>query len=192
MQYAGSPMIIETERLILREIDPERDFEAWAKSMADENTVRYLGTKPMSRAEAWRSMASVIGHWAIRGYGFFSLEHKETGEWVGRVGPWNPEGWPEPEVGWTISPDHLRKGYAFEAARASIDFAFNSLDWPRVIHVILEGNTASIALAKKLGSSLNRAEQGLPGITDQRVLIYGQSSPRSLRGRNIRREKMAQ
>ena len=88
--------MIETERLILREIDPERDFEAWARSMADENTVRYLGTRPMSRAEAWRSMAHVIGHWKIRGYGFFSLESKATGEWVGRVGPWNPEGWPAP------------------------------------------------------------------------------------------------
>jgi ribosomal-protein-alanine N-acetyltransferase len=59
-------MIIETERLILRPVDPERDFEGWAKAMADEETVRYLGTKPMSRAQAWRSMAVVMGHWAIR------------------------------------------------------------------------------------------------------------------------------
>ena len=55
-------MIIETERLILRQVDPDRDFEPWAKAMADENTVRYLGTKPMNRAESWRSMAVVIGH----------------------------------------------------------------------------------------------------------------------------------
>ena len=170
-------MIIETTRLILREIDPERDFEAWAKSMADEGTVRYLGTKPMNRAEAWRSMATAMGHWAIRGYGFFSLENKETGEWVGRVGPWYPEGWPAPEVGWTIAPDHLQRGYASEAARASIDYAFNTLGWSRVIHVILEGNLASIALAEKLGSTLIRAQQGLPGVTDQKVLIYGQSAP---------------
>jgi RimJ/RimL family protein N-acetyltransferase len=168
---------IETERLILREIDPERDFEAWAKTMADENTVRYLGTKPMNRAEAWRSMAQVMGHWAIRGYGFFSLEHKESGEWVGRVGPWYPEGWPGPEVGWTISPDYLRQGYASEAARASIDYAFNTLGWSRLIHVILEVNEASIALAKKLGSILIGAQQGLPGTTDEKILIYGQKKP---------------
>ena len=170
-------MIIETERLILREIDPERDFESWATSMADENTVRYLGSKPMNRAQAWRSMAMMIGHWAIRGYGFFSLESKLTGEWVGRVGPWFPEGWPEPEVGWTIAPGHLRKGYAFEAARASIDYAFNTLGWSRVIHVIMEGNEASIALAKKLGSSFVRAEQGLQGVTDKKVVIYAQNAP---------------
>jgi len=148
-------MIIETDRLILRKIDPEKDFGAWAKTMADESTVRYLGTPPMNRAQAWRSMATVIGHWAIRGYGFFSLEHKE--------------------IGWTISPDHLRQGFAIEAARASLDYAFNTLGWSSVIHVILEGNEASIAVAKKLGSSFIRYQQGLPGITDQQVLIYGQS-----------------
>lgn len=170
-------MIIETERLILREIDPERDFESWAKTMADEHTVRYLGAKPMNRAQAWRSMAMVIGHQAIRGYSFFSLESKQTGEWVGRVGPWFPEGWPEPEVGWAIAPDHLRKGYAFEAARASINYAFNTLGWSRVVHVIVEGNEPSIALAKKLGSTFDRAEHGLPGITDQQVVVYAQNAP---------------
>lgn len=169
-------MKIETERLILRQIDPERDFEPWARAMADENTVRYLGTKPMNRAESWRSMALAIGHWTIRGYGFFSLEHKESGEWVGRVGPWYPMGWPAPEVGWTISPDHLCRGYATEAARASVQFAFETLAWSQVIHVIMEGNEASMAVARKIGSTLISAQQGVPGVTEQRVLIYGQSA----------------
>lgn len=170
-------MRIETERLILRPIDPERDFEPWARAMAEESTVRYLGVKPMNRAEAWRHMALVIGHWNIRGYGFFSLEHRQTGEWIGRVGPWNPVGWPAPEVGWTISPDHRRQGYAAEAARASIDFAFSTLGWEKVVHVILEGNEPSMAVARAVGSTLIGEQQGLPGITDQRVLIYGQSRP---------------
>jgi RimJ/RimL family protein N-acetyltransferase len=143
--------------------------------MADPGTVRYLGVPPMNRAEAWRNMAMAMGHWAIRGYGFFSLESKETGEWVGRVGPWRPEGWPGREVGWTISPDHTRKGYATEAARASLDYAFETLGWTEVIHVILEGNAPSIAVAEKLGSRLLRTRRGLPGITEEKVLIYGQS-----------------
>ena len=169
-------MIIETERLILRQIDPDRDFEPWAKAMADENTVRYLGTKPMNRAEAWRSMAMVIGHWSIRGYGFFSLEHKDTGDWIGRVGPWYPFGWPAPEIGWTIAPDHLGQGYATEAARASLRYVFDALGWSQVIHVIMEGNEASFGVARKIGSRLIREQQGLPGVTDEKVLIYGQSA----------------
>lgn len=167
--------MIETERLILRRIDAERDFEGYARAMADEDTVRYLGTQPMSRPEAWRAMAAAIGHWEIRGYGFFSLELKATGEWVGRVGPWYPEGWPAPEIGWTISPDHLNKGYATEAARASVDYVFNVLGWTEVIHVILPGNKASIRVAEKIGSRLLRTQKGIPVVTEEEVLIYGQS-----------------
>jgi RimJ/RimL family protein N-acetyltransferase len=169
-------MRIETERLILREIDPERDFEGWARTMADERTVRFMGGHVQDRALAWRNMASIIGHWVIRGYGFFSVENKETGEWLGRVGPWYPEGWPEPEIGWTISPEHWGHGYATEAARASLAYAFETLGWSRVIHVILTGNERSIAVAKKLGSTFIRSQQGLPGVTNEDVLIYGQES----------------
>ena len=136
---------LHTERLILREIDPDRDFESWAKTMADERVVRFIGGEVLDRAQAWRNMAAVIGHWQIRGYGFFSVESRQSGEWVGRVGPWYPEGWPEPEIGWTISPDHWGKDYATEAARASLDYAFDALGWTRAVHVILTGNEASIA-----------------------------------------------
>lgn len=170
-------MRIETERLILRAIDPERDFDSWAKTMADERTVRFTDGRILDRALAWRHMAALIGHWQIRGYGFFSVEEKESGVWVGRVGPWYPEGWPEPEVGWTIMPDHWGKGYATEAGRAAIDYAFEELGWKRVIHVILQGNERSIAVAKKLGSSFIRTEKGLPGVTDGDVVIYGQDAP---------------
>jgi RimJ/RimL family protein N-acetyltransferase len=130
----------------------------------------------MDRALAWRNMAAIIGHWEIRGYGFFSVESKATGEWIGRVGPWNPEGWPEPEIGWTISPDHWGKGYATEAAQVSLRYAFDVLGWKRVIHVILTGNERSIAVAERLGSGFIRSQQGLPGVTDQQVLIYGQNA----------------
>lgn len=169
-------MRIETERLILREFDPERDFEAFADSMADAETMRYIGGKAMSRTAAWRSMAMVIGHWKIRGYGFFSIELKSSGEWVGRVGPWYPLGWPSPEIGWTIAREHWGNGYATEAGRASLEYAFDRLGWKQVIHCILAGNDASIAVAEKLGSRLIRRQQGLPDVTDEEVLIYGQEA----------------
>lgn len=166
--------MIETERLILRQPDPDRDFDAWAEAMADPDTVRYLGTEPMNRAQAWRSMALALGHWAIRGYGFFSLEHRETGAWLGRVGPWHPEGWVGREVGWTIHPAHLNRGYATEAGKASIDYAFGTLGWTRVVHVIMQGNEASVAVARKLGSVLIDTLDGIPGTTEEKVLVYGQ------------------
>lgn len=167
---------IETERLILRKVDAERDFDGWARLMADERTVQFLGTEAMDRALAWRQMASIVGHWEIRGYGFFSVLSKATGEWLGRVGPWFPEGWPAPEIGWAISPDHWGKGYATEAGRASLEYVYGELGWTRVIHVILSGNERSVAVAKKLGSAYIRSQQGLPGVTDEEVMIYGQSA----------------
>jgi RimJ/RimL family protein N-acetyltransferase len=170
-------MRLETERLILREIDPERDFDGWAKTMADERTVRFMDGNVQDRAQAWRNMATVIGHWKIRGYGSFSVESKETGEWIGRVGPWYPEGWPEREIGWTISPEHWGHGYATEAARASLDYVFEILGWPRVIHIILTGNEASIGVAKNIGSTFIRSQVGLPSVTEQEVVVYGQDAP---------------
>jgi RimJ/RimL family protein N-acetyltransferase len=172
-------MQIETERLLLREIDPDRDFDPWAKTMEDEETVRYIGGKVLDRAETWRNMAGVIGHWQIRGYGFFSVENKETGEWVGRVGPWNPEGWPAPEIGWTIMREHWGRGYASEAAAACLDFVRDVLGWESVIHVILDGNAASIGVAEKIGSKYLRTQEGLPAVTDGTIHIYGQELLRS-------------
>ena len=172
-------MRIETERLLLREIDPDRDFGPWAETMQDEETVRYIGGEILEPAKTWRNMAAVIGHWQIRGYGFFSVEEKSTGKWVGRVGPWFPEGWPAPEIGWTIMRQYWGKGYAGEAALASLDFARDVLGWESVIHVILDGNVASIGVAEKIGSKYLRTQQGLPGVTEDPVHIYGQDLVRS-------------
>ncbi|MEN7344084.1 MAG: GNAT family N-acetyltransferase [Pseudomonadota bacterium] len=166
---------IETDRLILRTIDPERDLDAWADAMADEETVKYIGGQTMDRAQSWRNMAMVMGHWQIRGYGFFSVEEKSTGDWVGRVGPWNPEGWPQPEIGWTIARPHWGKGYASEAATASLTYVRDVLRWESVIHAILDGNDASASVAKKIGSTKIREQQGLGGVTDGLVWIYGQT-----------------
>lgn len=177
MSGVTSDVRIETPRLILRSIDPARDFDGWARLMADERSVQFIGGKVMDRALTWRNMAMVIGHWQLRGFGFFSVENKATGEWLGRVGPWFPDGWPAPEVGWAIRRDDWGKGYATEAGRASIEYAFNSLGWTEVIHVILQGNERSIAVAEKLGSTFLRTQLGLPGVTDEEVLIYGQRAP---------------
>jgi RimJ/RimL family protein N-acetyltransferase len=170
-------MQLETERLILRSIDPERDFEPWARLQADPEAVRYTNGDVQNRAEAWRGMAGAIGHWQIRGYGFFSVEHKVSGEWVGRVGPWYPEGWPAREIGWSIVRDYWGRGYATEAARACLEHVFGTLGWDSVIHLIMEGNDASARVASKIGSELLRTREGLGTITDEVVHIYGQDAP---------------
>ena len=95
-----------------------------------------------------------------------------AGRWVGRVGPWLPEGAIGTEVGWAISPIAWGKGYATEAAHAAIAWAFDHLGWTDVIHCIDAPNTASIAVAERLGSAWLRADHEADG---KEVQVYGQS-----------------
>ena len=166
---------LETERLILRGMDIDADLDPFTELMSNPESVRYLGNKTMDRVTCWRYIAQVMGHWQVRGFGFLSVIEKETGAWVGRVGPWFPLGWPQPEIGWAIHPDHVRRGFGLEAAQACLAYAFNTLGWDEVIHVIVEGNTPSIALAEALGSTYRHDIDGIPGVTNERCFVYGQS-----------------
>ena len=163
---------LETERLILRAPAPE-DFEPWAAFAADEEAARYIGGA-QTRAGAWRQMCTMTGAWVVRGFSMFSVVEKSTGRWVGRLGPWQPEGWPGTEVGWGLSRDAWGKGYATEGAAAAIDWAFRTLGWTEVIHTIDKANANSIAVAKRLGSRHLR-DDVLPPPLDWPVQVWGQS-----------------
>lgn len=143
---------LETERLILRGWQPD-DFEAYARFMADPDVTRYLTGEPMSRADAWRNMATIVGHWSLRGYGMWVVERKADGAFIGRVGMHNPETWPGVEVGWTLGKEYWGQGYATEAARAAMTYAFLVHSLERVISVIQIDNVASQAVAMRLGET---------------------------------------
>jgi RimJ/RimL family protein N-acetyltransferase len=166
--------ILFTRNLILRPPNGE-DFEAWADFQADEETMRYLGGV-QTREQAWRSLCTMAGAWTVRGFSMFSLVERETGRWVGRVGPWQPEGWPGTEVGWGVAREFAGKGYAYEAAVASIDYAVDLLGWTEIIHTIDPDNIRSIRLAERLGAT-NRGPTRLPApLSDLPVDNWGQSA----------------
>lgn len=164
-----------TERLILRPPAKE-DLDGFAAFNADSESVRFLGGKTQTRAESWRSLCGVAGSWSINGYGFFSCLLRDTGAWVGRVGPWQPEGWPGTEIGWGILREYEGRGFAAEAAAASMDYAVNQLGWTHIIHTIDPENLGSIAVAKKLGA-INEGPTRLPEpYQETRVDSWGQSA----------------
>jgi RimJ/RimL family protein N-acetyltransferase len=164
---------LETERLILR-LPRVEDFDAYAAMIGDEETARFIGGH-LPRPAAWRKFLQMPGAWAVQGFAMFSLVEKSSGEWIGQAGPWMPEGWPGTEVGWSLRKEFTGKGFALEAATAAIDWAFDTLGWTDVIHTIQPGNTASIALAERLGSNWLR-EGCLPAPhEDIEVGLWGQT-----------------
>lgn len=175
--------ILFTERLILRPPTAE-DFDAWAAFHADPQTMRFLNGV-QARGAAWRGLCTMAGAWSVRGYAMFSMIERATGRWIGRTGPWMPEGWPGTEVGWGVAREFAGKGYAREAAIAAIDFAVDVLGWSEIIHTIDSDNQASITLAERLGST-RQGPARLPAPFEHLpVDVWGQTAAewRARRGR---------
>ena len=143
---------LETGRLILREWRQE-DIAPAIGFMADADVTRYTVGSPQAPMDAWRGLTAIIGHWYMRGYGFWAVERKEDHKLVGRVGIWNPEGWPGMEVGWTLGRQYWGKGYATEAARASMDYAFETQPIEKLLSVIHVENRPSQRVAARLGET---------------------------------------
>ncbi len=142
---------VETERLILRGWRAD-DFESFARFMADPDVTRHL-SGAIAREDAWRVMAGIVGHWTLRGFGFWAVERKSDHAFIGRIGLWQPEGWPGMEVGWLLGREYWGKSYAFEAAKASFDYGFSNFDVPKLISLINPDNKNSQRLAARLGET---------------------------------------
>ncbi len=141
---------LETERTIMRSWRPG-DLDAVAAWMSDPEVMRFVGGAK-SRPEAWRNMATYLGHWQLRGYGLWAVQRKSDGAVIGRVGLWNPEGWPGIEVGWTFARRAWNQGYATECGAASVVWGWENLpDLDRIISVIDPENWASRRVAERLG-----------------------------------------
>jgi RimJ/RimL family protein N-acetyltransferase len=165
---------LETARLILRPPN-QSDFPAFAEMMSDADHVRFVGGE-MTPSTAWRAWATLTGAWILRGFSMFSVIEKDTGQWLGRIGPWQPEGWPAREVGWGLTRMATGKGYGLEAATACMNYVFEDLKWDRVIHIIDPENLPSIALAQRLGSE-NLGRTQMPAPLDHLVVdAWGQTA----------------
>jgi RimJ/RimL family protein N-acetyltransferase len=137
--------------------------------LGDPATARFItsdGEAVTDPFVGWRNAAIMAGHWALHGFGLFVVEEKRTGRYVGRVGPWFPVGWPGFEVGWGIAKGYRGKGYAVEAASASIDWAFACFEIDKIVHCIRPENVASQNVALRLGATIERQVELFDHVVD--------------------------
>ncbi len=170
--------VLETEHLRLRGWR-ENDLPAFAEFWADDETARFVGGT-CDREDAWRRMAMYIGHWALRGYGLWALEDKASGQWAGWCGPWNPEGWPEKEIGWALAKAFHGRGYATHAALRVREFAYRELGWPTAVSYIAAENAASQRVAARLGAIF----EGPGELRGKPVGVYRHPAPGALSNRS--------
>lgn len=149
---------IETSRLRLRGWKAS-DANALAKINSDSDFVKYLGNgETLNASDSWRVLAMFSGHWQLKGFGLWLVEKKDSGEFLGRAGLWEPEGWPGIEIGWGICPRCWGKGYASEAAQAAMEWAFDELKIDSLISIIHPENYASKRVAEKLGETFSHSQ----------------------------------
>jgi RimJ/RimL family protein N-acetyltransferase len=160
---------LETDRLLLRMFRPE-DHDAYATMCSDPDVMRYLGDgKTLNRSEAWRQMALIAGHWHLRGFGLWAVEERATGALIGRIGFFEPDGWPGFELGWMLRRASWGKGYATEGARRALAYAFGTMDRDHVISLIRPANRPSVRVAERLGEK----REGQTDLFGHPVLVYG-------------------
>lgn len=163
-------VVLDTPRLYLRPPE-ERDLDDYVQIHEDPEVLKYLRSTgdAAGRVAGWRTIAMILGHWHLRGYGHWTIVEKATGDVIGRVGPCCPEGWPEVELGWLIRRSHWRRGFATEAARAAIEFTFAETHVDHLVSRISAHNLRSVRVAEKIGERLEQVEH----VDGEKVLVYG-------------------
>lgn len=141
---------LETERLRFR-LWTNADFPAVADFYGKEENARFVGGVKEGE-HAWRILATYLGHYMLKGYSYLALEEKASGKFIGTVGLWNSDPWPEPEMGYWLIPAGRGKGYGVEAGLAVKDYAQNKLELPSLVSYIDAANEPSKKLAERLGA----------------------------------------
>jgi RimJ/RimL family protein N-acetyltransferase len=143
---------LTTRRLRLRAFRAE-DLDAYAAMQANPEVMRYLvAGRTATPVEVWRTMATFLGQWALRGYGMWAVEKQDGGAFVGSVGVFQPLDWPEPEIAYSLDRPFWGQGFATEAGAAARDWLFTHVPLPRAASLIRPDNHASKRVAQRLGA----------------------------------------
>jgi RimJ/RimL family protein N-acetyltransferase len=152
----GMVPVVETERLRMRGHRLE-DFEHSLAMWSDPVVVRYTTGKPQTSEDVWMRMLRYAGLWAFLGYGYWAVEEKDTGAFVGEMGfaDFRREIEPSldgmPEIGWVLASPVHGKGYATELVKAAVAWGDMQFGASKTCCIINPENTASVRVAEKCG-----------------------------------------
>ena len=165
--------IIETERLRLRG-HQLTDFPRSAAMWSAPEVTRYISGRPFTEEESWSRLLRYVGHWSLLGFGYWVVEEKVAGTFVGEVGfadyhrDLQPSLDGAPEIGWVLAPSAHGQGYATEAVHAVVAWGDSHFGSVRTACIIAPENTASIRVATKCGYR----EHGRATYKGEATLIY--------------------
>lgn len=148
--------VLETDRLILRAHRAD-DYADCLAICTDPVVVRHLGGRPFSGEEVWRRLLSYVGMWQLLGYGYWAVEEKESGSYIGHIGYTDFKRDIQPslqgmlEFGWILASHAHGKGYASEAVAAMTAWSQTHFPDRRVVCIISPENLPSIRVAEKAG-----------------------------------------
>jgi RimJ/RimL family protein N-acetyltransferase len=177
---------IRTARLLLR---PWRqsDLAPWAAMNADPEVREHLGDV-MTRTQSDASVAMFQAEFDERGYGWWAVEELATSSFIGFAGlDLVDEAMPFTgvEIGWRLARAAWGKGYATEAALATLVFAFETLGLPEVLAVTTVGNVRSQAVMRRIGMTRDPADDfddpTVPDGPRTRKVLYRIARPATLR-----------
>jgi RimJ/RimL family protein N-acetyltransferase len=177
------PMIIlETERILLRHLEPE-DLDSLYELYRDPEMRRYFPVESLPDGTLTYEETREELEWFLNGHpehhelGLWATIHKETGQFIGRCGllPWTIDGQNEVEVAYMIAKPFWQQALGTEAALAIRDYAFDQLGLPRLICMIYPENIASVKVATNIGMALEKECVDEFGA----FLVYSMSKPRT-------------
>lgn len=144
---------ITTERLILRKWC-DADIEPFVQMNSDARVMKYFPAL-MSRDQTLQAVERIKKHFDDYGYGWFAVDLKSTGEFIGFIGFSHPrfESYFTPciEIGWRLKAEHWGKGLATEGAKACLQYGFEILNFDKVYSFTAEPNFPSVKVMKKIG-----------------------------------------
>lgn len=155
--------VIETARLRLRGHRRE-DLPRCVAMWSDPLVTRFIGGTPSSEQRTWARLLSYVGHWALMGFGYWVIEERDSGEFVGEIGfaDFKRDGAPllraGPELGFALASHFHGRGYATEAVRAVLAWGDARLPRGQCVGLVDARNAVSLHLLQKFGFEVTRRE----------------------------------